>query len=108
MTLEQKIKALKGGRNVASEEWDALPAEEKEGQTAPEFPSVEAQLEQAQQHLCFLFDVHCNPSLSCLHSDKVLPAISRMMSSATYGHNRLRSCPCVYFCAKIVKILSYL
>ena len=49
--LKQKIKALKGGRNVASEEWDALPAEEKEGQTAPEFPSVEAQLEQAQQQL---------------------------------------------------------
>ena len=24
--LKQKIKALKGGRNVASEEWDALPA----------------------------------------------------------------------------------
>ncbi len=49
--LKQKIKALKDGRNVASEEWDALPAEEKEGQTAPEFPSVEAQLEQAQQQL---------------------------------------------------------
>ena len=49
--LKQKIKALKGGHNVASEEWDALPAEEKEGQTAPEFPSVEAQLEQAQQQL---------------------------------------------------------
>lgn len=49
--LKQKIKALKDGRNVASEEWDALPAEEKEGQTAPEFPSVEAQLEQAQQLL---------------------------------------------------------
>ena len=49
--LKQKIKALKDGRNVASEEWDALPAEEKEGQTAPEFPSVEVQLEQAQQQL---------------------------------------------------------
>lgn len=49
--LKQKIKALKDGRNVASEEWDALPAEEKEGQAAPEFPSVEAQLEQAQQQL---------------------------------------------------------
>ena len=49
--LKQKIKALKDGRNVASKEWDALPAEEKEGQTAPEFPSVEAQLEQAQQQL---------------------------------------------------------
>ena len=49
--LKQKIKALKDGRNVASEEWDALPAEEKEGQTAPEFPSVEAQLERAQQQL---------------------------------------------------------
>ena len=49
--LKQNIKALKDGRNVASEEWDTLPAEEKEGQTAPEFLSVEAQLEQAQQQL---------------------------------------------------------
>ena len=49
--LKQKIKALKAGRNVASEEWVALPDEEKQGQTAPEFPSVEAQLEQAQQQL---------------------------------------------------------
>ena len=49
--LKQKIKALKAGRNVASEEWEALPDEEKQGQTAPEFPSVEAQLEQAQQQL---------------------------------------------------------
>ena len=49
--LKQKIKALKAGRNVASEEWEALPDEEKQGQTAPEFPSVETQLEQAQQQL---------------------------------------------------------
>ena len=49
--LKQKIKALKDGRNVASEEWDALSAEEKEGLAAPEFLSVEAQLEQAQQQL---------------------------------------------------------
>ena len=49
--LKQKIKALKAGRNVASEEWEALPDEEKQGKTAPEFPSVEAQLEQAQQQL---------------------------------------------------------
>ena len=49
--LKQKIKALKAGRNVASEEWEALPDEEKQGQTAPEFPSVEVQLEQAQQQL---------------------------------------------------------
>ena len=49
--LKQKIKALKAGRNVASEEWEALPDEEKQGQSTPEFPSVEAQLEQAQQQL---------------------------------------------------------
>lgn len=49
--LKQKIKALKAGRNVALEEWEALPDEEKQGQTAPEFPSVETQLEQAQQQL---------------------------------------------------------
>ena len=49
--LKQKIKALKAGRNVASEEWEALSDEEKQGQTAPEFPSVETQLEQAQQQL---------------------------------------------------------
>lgn len=49
--LKQKIKALKAGRNVASEEWEALPDEEKQGQTATEFPSVETQLEQAQQQL---------------------------------------------------------
>ena len=49
--LKQKIKALKAGRNVASEEWEVLPDEEKQGQTAPEFPSVEVQLEQAQQQL---------------------------------------------------------